>query len=434
MVQIPVLENELDRLSDLYSLNLLDTNKEERFDRLTRLAQRAMNVEICYLALVDENRQWLKSKCGVSIDETHRNVSFCAHTIAEDAIMIVPDALQDERFRDNPLVTNDPYIRFYAGYPLKGPNGMNIGTFCIADGEPRNLNAEQQELLIEYASLVQRELNLLDVIESQGKLLETQIELEKVQRNLHRELGEAADFVHQKLPPRFEDEKFKLDWAFLASSQLGGDMFGMDRLSDDRYLIYLLDVAGHGIGASLMASAVQNTMQQILTELQTKADSSSGTEPTISPAAVLQNLNSHFQMESNQDKFFTIWCGVVDLAEQQIQFANAGHPAPILFDSTHQATALSQDSLMIGVVPHAVYTDMQIEYAADSRLILFSDGILEEMNDDDQQFGRQRLETAYRNRCEIGNCDLSAILKQVQTWNGNKPFADDVSLVELTMK
>ena len=121
MIEAPVLENEVDRLNDLYSLNLLDTLKEERFDRLIRLAKRALKVDMCYLALVGEDRQWLKSKCGIHLDQSERDISFCGHAIAQHELMEVQDALRDERFWDNPLVVGDPLSGFYAGRsPFEG--------------------------------------------------------------------------------------------------------------------------------------------------------------------------------------------------------------------------------------------------------------------------------------------------------------------------
>lgn len=424
MIEAPILENELDRLNDLYALDLLDTFREERFDRLVQLAKKSIGVRMGYLALIDENRQWLKSKCGMSVDETGREISFCGHTIAQHKLMVVPDALKDDRFRDNPLVVNDPHVRFYAGFPLHGPDGHNVGTFCVADTEPRELSREEENMIVEFAGLAQRELNLLDVIASQNELLETQLELEKIRKNMQTELQEAADFVHQKLPPRFEDERLKLDWEFTASSQLGGDMFGMEKLGENQYLIYLLDVAGHGIGASLLAVSAQNTMRQLLTDMQ----------GVISPSAVLQHLNANFQMAANQNKFFTMWCGVVDLDSSTIYFANGGHPAPVLFDADLNARPLGQNSMMIGISPNSRYEDEEFTYTWGSRLVLFSDGIIEELNEQDEQFGRKRLEEAYRNRCSTSACDLKAITRQVRTWNGDKPFSDDVSIVELTFK
>lgn len=130
--------NEHDRLETLRSLRLLDSPSEERFDRLTWMAQRLFGVPIALVSLVDENRQWFKSCLGLSARETSRDISFCGHTILGDDLLVIPDATLDERFSDNPLVFNNPHIRFYAGCPINAPNGMKLGTLCIIDDRPRN--------------------------------------------------------------------------------------------------------------------------------------------------------------------------------------------------------------------------------------------------------------------------------------------------------
>ena len=150
--------DEEERLKTLYSLDVLDTGAEERFDRLTRLAKRMFDVPIALVSLVDANRQWFKSHSGLEATETTREVSFCGHAILSDDIFMVSDATQDERFFDNPLVTNDPYVCFYAGYTLKHLNGSKLGTLCIIDSKPRILNKDDIEALRDLAELAEREL------------------------------------------------------------------------------------------------------------------------------------------------------------------------------------------------------------------------------------------------------------------------------------
>jgi len=150
--------DEATRIDTLRSLNILDTSPEERFDRLTRLAKRLFGVPIALVSLVDENRQWFKSCVGLTVSETPRDISFCGHAILGDELLLVPDALSDERFHDNPLVTGDPNVRFYAGYPLKVPNGSKLGTLCLIDVVPRDLDAEDRALLRDLAKMAEQEL------------------------------------------------------------------------------------------------------------------------------------------------------------------------------------------------------------------------------------------------------------------------------------
>lgn len=151
-------QDEEARLKTLRSLNILDTSSEERFDRLTRMAKRMFNVPIALVSLVDENRQWFKSCIGLTVSETPRDISFCGHAILGNEIFVIPDATKDKRFADNPLVIDEPNIRFYAGCPLRFTDGSKLGTLCIIDQKPRHLSNEDLEALKDLASTVEREL------------------------------------------------------------------------------------------------------------------------------------------------------------------------------------------------------------------------------------------------------------------------------------
>jgi diguanylate cyclase (GGDEF)-like protein len=148
------------RLAALYSYNVLDTPPEESFDRITRLARMVLQTPIVLVSLIDRDRQWFKSRQGLAAAETPRNISFCTHAIQRDVPMVVQDAREDPRFRDNPLVTGEPLIRFYLGVPLRTPDGHNIGTLCAIDRQPRQPSADQIAVLQDLARLVVDELEL----------------------------------------------------------------------------------------------------------------------------------------------------------------------------------------------------------------------------------------------------------------------------------
>ena len=157
MSKPPTPVDELLRLETLRNLKILDTDPEERFDRVTLLAKRIFRVPIALVSLVDADRQWFKSRQGLDATETPRDISFCGHAILDDAVLVVNDAHQDERFCDNPLVTDDPNIRFYAGYPLSAPDGRKVGTLCIIDRKPRELEPEDLGMLDELGRMVEEE-------------------------------------------------------------------------------------------------------------------------------------------------------------------------------------------------------------------------------------------------------------------------------------
>jgi diguanylate cyclase (GGDEF)-like protein len=151
--------NEAARIEALHSLHILDTPPEERFDRLTRLARRLFDVPIAVVTLADVNRMWFKSSMGLDYRESPRDVSFCSHAILSDDITVIGDAALDERFSSNPQVTGAPYVRFYAGCPIKGESGFNLGTLCVLDMKPRAFGAEDRALLKDLAAMVEQELS-----------------------------------------------------------------------------------------------------------------------------------------------------------------------------------------------------------------------------------------------------------------------------------
>ncbi len=154
--------DESQRLKSLHDLLILDSPPEERFDMLTAYAALYFKVPIALVSLVDENRQWFKSRCGLGASETSRDISFCGHAILSDDILMIRDTLADSRFADNPLVTSDPFIRFYAGAPLILDDGQRVGTFCLIDRHPRRLDAEEQDHLRQLAAVVAQELQGID--------------------------------------------------------------------------------------------------------------------------------------------------------------------------------------------------------------------------------------------------------------------------------
>lgn len=153
-----VPHNEPQRLSQLRALNIINTPTEERFDRLTRLARRLFDVPIALVSLVEQDYQWFKSAEGYQEKCSPRNISFCAHTILQDEVLVVEDALQDARFHNNPLVLGEPHIRFYAGCPLRSPGGSHVGSLCLIDHQPRSFNAEDRRALCDLAEMAEAEL------------------------------------------------------------------------------------------------------------------------------------------------------------------------------------------------------------------------------------------------------------------------------------
>jgi GAF domain-containing protein len=190
-------KNEEARLATLEKYAILDTDPELAFDDLALLASFVCKTPMALISLIDEERQWFKSRVGLSTTETSRDVAFCASAILQSEIFEVPDALADERFRDNPLVVSEPHIRFYAGAPLITEDGYALGTLCVIDQKPRRLEPDQKEALKALSRLVLSQLefrrNLMLLKEALNDRTkdehERQAECQKLQSTLMRVLG-----------------------------------------------------------------------------------------------------------------------------------------------------------------------------------------------------------------------------------------------------
>lgn len=167
----PIPADETQRMAALIRSQLLDTPIEDRFERVIRLACRILNVPIAAFTLVDEKRQWFKAVQGLTSLDAPREISFCAHTILEDSPMVVPDTRKDVRFCNNPMVTQSPGLGFYAGCPVKSPDGYKIGTLCIADTRPRKLSADQLVALRDLGGIIETELRLNMLSTAQNNLI-----------------------------------------------------------------------------------------------------------------------------------------------------------------------------------------------------------------------------------------------------------------------
>jgi diguanylate cyclase (GGDEF)-like protein len=158
--EYPIPADEEQRLRDLWRYAVLDTGSDPHFDHIVQLASEVLEVPIALVSLVDRDRQWFLARHGLEVQQTPRCMAFCAHAIAERRTLVVPDALVDDRFNTNPLVTESPRIRFYAGVPLRSSEGHNLGTLCVIDLRPRSFDAHQCRILELMADLVMRELEL----------------------------------------------------------------------------------------------------------------------------------------------------------------------------------------------------------------------------------------------------------------------------------
>jgi len=421
----PEHPREAERLAELRALDILDTPPEERFDRLVQLAAHVLGAPIAYIAMVDSDRQWFKAKCGLTVDQTGREISFCGHAILQTEPLIIPDATKDERFADNPLVLGEPHVRFYVGCPLRGPGGHNVGTLCIADRRPRQIDAHDLGTLRQLAAMAERELELMDLVQTQQQLLHAQRVALAAQERLKHELAQAEAYVRSLLPEKLDSPPVQTDYAFVASSELGGDLFGYHWMADgpDRRLaMYMLDVCGHGVGASLLAVSAANAVRR-----QTLPEVDFG-----DPAAVLEALNAAYPMEENHGRFITAWYGVYDPQRRRLRHASAGHPPVIATGLANGTEILGEPGLVLGAEPEVVYRNQEVDVPPGARLWVYSDGAFELRSEAGQQ--QLGVEGLARLVADAGDprIQVANVTRRLRDFQGREEFDDDLSLLAMT--
>lgn len=249
-------------------LLILDTPPEERFDRLTRLAQKVFSVPIATITLIDADRVWRKSSAGMAMPESPRSMSFCSTAVSLGQLLIVEDARQDRRFASLPPVQAQPGIQFYAGYPLRDTSGIAVGTFCLFDFVPRTLDGRQMDLLAELAGWAQQELtNSADT--------------------------QRAREVQQQLLPQREPELagYEIAALCLPAQMVGGDFYDYARFGDG-FGFCVADVMGKGVGAAIITATVRAAMRAAASRISRGP----GRPPALS-ASVLASTSQAIQRD-----------------------------------------------------------------------------------------------------------------------------------------
>jgi adenylate cyclase len=222
--------NEKERVAALYARQLMDTPPEERFDRISRLACRSLNVKIAYVAFIDGERQWFKSICGLDgVKEVERKASMCSHTLLCTDALLCPDTHLEPRFADNPNVVGPPHVRFYMGMPLLTPDGYAIGTFCCMDFEPRAITPQEEDNFRDLAHWAQNELNLIDIIHLQQELMAGKTQL----RSAYAALEKRNAFIRNVLGRFLTDQVAEQLLEHPEGLRLGGELREVSILMSD---------------------------------------------------------------------------------------------------------------------------------------------------------------------------------------------------------
>ncbi|MHA7272925.1 PP2C family protein-serine/threonine phosphatase [Arthrobacter sp. TMT4-20] len=341
---LPALpKGEAERLESLADTGLLDTPAEEGFDRITRLAQKLFGVSAASVSLIAEDRQFLKSIAGNLEVNGPRAESFCTHTIMTPDTLVVEDAEEDDRFRTNPYVVGLPNIRFYAGQPLQGPGGHNIGTLCISDQEPRAFNGEQEKVLQDLAAIVQREINVRTDLRNGARIQQAHLP--------------------EQAPPI---PGYTITAAFRPAGDLSGDFYDWD-LVNGRFRFTLADVMGKGTGPAILTATIR-------AGLRATADVDPASALTTVSRELIDNL-------ARTESFVTAFHGELDPVTGIVTYADAGHGLAHYVPAGAGARRLATGSGPLGIMPGLQWNTHAFTLDSGDALIIPSDGLLELLNE-----------------------------------------------------
>lgn len=373
----------------LEELQILDTPAEERFDRVTRLCTRLFGVPMALVSLIDNDRQWFKSRIGLAAPETPRDMAFCNIAIQTPNALVVEDAQEDDRFSANPLVTGEPHIRFYAGYPLETRSGHRVGTLCILDHKPRKITVLELGLLQDLALWVQKEL-IVD-----------------------EELDRAAE-VQQGLLPRRPPNLPGYEVAARVKSSwlVGGDFFDWYPTPDGAALC-LADVMGKGMGGAILMA----TVRAVLRGAAAAASLADGV--AFAATALEEDL-------AQTESFFTLFMARVNGESGTVTYVDAGHGLAFVAREDGTMERLMDRGLPVGMLPETRWDDATFHMAPGDTLVVCSDGILDANGpaDTDADVARILREVA---TVASSSTDMQAMVDHLTDVKGDQP--DDVTVL-----
>jgi hypothetical protein len=328
------------RQEALDELGILDTAPEERFDRITRLAAQVFGVRSSAISFLDRDRQWVKSSVRAVAKEGPRRLAFCDTVVRQHDMLVVPDAERDPRFRENPFVTGDPRLRFYAGTPLEAPGGEPVGTLCIFDPEPRTLTAVEQSLLRELAGWVEDELSASE------------------------ELDRAAE-VQRALLPKTTVRPTGYDVAArcLPARTVGGDFYSWQE-TEDGAAFTVGDVMGKGIPAAIIAATVRG----VFLATGRLGDMVS----TISAAADVLQADLE-----EAGSFVTMLHARLDAASGRLAYLDSGHGLGLIVRADGRVERMRSVNPPLGIEFGGPWVAQETSIRPGDAFVAVSDGVLD---------------------------------------------------------
>jgi serine phosphatase RsbU (regulator of sigma subunit) len=380
------LAEEVARQEAVEALGILDTVAEDRFDRVTRMAQQLFGVPMVSVTLLDGDRQWRKSQIGL-VEEAPREGAFCDLTVRQDAALIVRDAAQDERFKANPFVVGDPHLRFYAGEPLHAPGGQAVGTLCVLDTEPHELTDAQRILLRDLADWVQAELTR--------------------EEDLDR-----AQLVQRALLPRRKPaaKGFAIAAASEPGERIAGDFYDWYDCGEG-FCLTVGDVVGSGVPVAIVAASVRAALRA----------AAPFTDPARAVEAAAHVVDDELQLLA---AYTTVFHARVE-PDGRMQFVDAGHGlAFVLRERTGELERLETATLPLGLDREARSARQLILEDGDQFLCL-SDGVFDALGG---ERGLLRIQSILRGSVTPAGA-VSRIVAAAHTAAGSAAHGDALAIV-----
>lgn len=378
------------RLRALEQLGVLGTAPEERFDRITRTAQRLFGVDAALISLITHDRQWHKSAQGFPAASVPRDETFCSHTIRRPGTLVVEDATLDPRFADNPHVVGGPRIRFYAGHPIEAPGGHRVGTLCLVDERPRTFSARERDQLEHLARWVQNEL-------------QSTVELDRaaeVQRGLQ---PHASALV----VPGYD-----LAGICLASRTVGGDLLDWYFTPDGDVVVTLGDVMGKGIGAAIMMATVRGAMRTA--------------GRLAAPGEAMRHAAGTLEEDLQETGTLVTMCHVrMTPATGAIAYSDAGHGLCLLVRADGSLVQPPTGGLPLGILPDEHWPEYTAVLGPGDTMVSFSDGLLDLYDDTVGTAVAEVVRVTRRSR------DAAAIVDHFAALGRRSHLPDDLTLFAL---
>ena len=341
----------------LAALGLLDEPVQTRFDRYTELARTIWRAPISTVTLIDRDRAYFTSCLGLELTDMAAEATFCSSVVHAAAPVVVPDALEDPAYRDLPAVVGKPYIRFYAGHPVRDPWGTILGTVCVYDVQPRTFSDHDAAVLAQLARCVEDELDA----------------------STDRDLAER---VQQALQPHRVPAVHGYSFAArtVPTGLVAGDALDHAAWGTGHYVL-LADVMGKGTAAAILMASVRTALRARVADLAAGSTTDLGQVVMAARDLVQDDLEA-------AGSFVTAFVAWADPVEGRVRYVDAGHGLSVVVHSDGSWTTLRSDDLPLGIDPSTGWTEHQLELAAGDTFVCFSDGLLDVLPDAEVDAGR----------------------------------------------